>query len=62
MLSLDRLSGNSGCIELEFLKRGATPEPAMKLGIRLQLASLSLSDIASILEILGVNRHRSTVH
>jgi hypothetical protein len=34
MLSVDRFSGDSGCIELDFLEREATPEPAMKLGIR----------------------------
>jgi hypothetical protein len=38
MLSFDRLSSDSGCIELEFLEREATPEPVMKLGIRLHLA------------------------
>jgi len=62
MLSFDRLSGDSGCIELAFLEREATPEPAMKLGIRLHLAGLSLSYTVSILELLGVDRHRSTVH
>jgi len=60
MLSFDRLSDDSGCIELEFLEREETPEPAMKLGIRLHLAGLSLS--VSVLERLGVDRHRSTVH
>jgi len=62
MLSFARLSGDSGCIELEFLERESTPEPAMKLGIRPHLAGLSLSDTVSILEILGADRHRSTVH
>ena len=62
MLDLDRLSGGSGCIELEFLEREATPELAIKLGIRLHLAGLSLSNTVSILEKLGVNRHRTTVH
>ena len=33
MLSFDRLNGDSGCIELDFLGREATPELAMKLGI-----------------------------
>jgi hypothetical protein len=32
MLSFDRLSGDNGHIELDFLKREATPESAMKLG------------------------------
>jgi len=34
----------------------------MKLGIRLHLAGLSLSDTVSILDRLGVDRCRSTVH
>jgi hypothetical protein len=59
MLSFDRLSDDSGCIELDFLEREATPEPAMRLGIRLHLAGLSLSDTVSILERLGVDRHRT---
>jgi transposase-like protein len=62
MLDLDRLSDGTDCIELEFLEREATPEPAMKLGIRLHLAGLSLSDTISILDRLGVDRHRTTVH
>lgn len=62
MLEIDRLNGDSGCFELDFVEREATPEPAMKLGIRLHLAGLSLSDTISILEILGVKRCRSTVH
>ena len=62
MLSFNRLSGDSGCIELDFLEREATPEPAMKLGIRLHLAELSLADTVLILESLGVDRYRITVH
>jgi putative transposase len=38
MLSFDRLSGDSGCIKIDFLEREATPEPATTLGIRLHLA------------------------
>jgi len=34
----------------------------MKLGIRLHLTGLSLSDTVSILERIGVDRHRTTVH
>jgi hypothetical protein len=52
MLSFDRLNNDTGCIELDFPKREATPESAMKLGIRLHLAGLSLSDAVSILERL----------
>jgi len=62
MLEIARLNGGSDCFELDFLEREATPEPAMKLGIRLHLAGLSLSDTVSILDRLGVERCRTTVH
>jgi transposase-like protein len=58
----DRLNGCLDEIELGFVEREATPRLLMKLGIRLYLAILSLSDTASILEIFGVDRARSTVH
>ncbi len=62
MLEIDRLIGDSDRFELGFVEREATPEPAMKLGIRLHLAGLSLSNTISILDGLGVERCRSTVH
>ena len=57
-----RLTECSDFPELEFVEREATPEPAMKLGIQLHLAGLSLSDTVSVLDGLGVERCRSTVH
>jgi transposase-like protein len=57
-----RLTGCSDWPELGFVEREATPEPAMKLGIQLHLAGLSLSDTVSVLAGLGVDRCRSTVH
>lgn len=62
MLSLDRFSNDSRCNALEFLVRKVLLQPGMKLGNRLNLAGLSLSDIVSILEGLGVERHRTTDH
>jgi transposase-like protein len=62
MLEIARLNGDIDCFELGFVEREATPEPAMTLGIRLHLAGLSLSNTISILERLGVERCRSTVH
>jgi hypothetical protein len=62
MLGTARLSDGSDRVELGFVERESTPEPAMKLGIRLHLAGLSLSNTISILERLGVERCRSTVH
>jgi transposase-like protein len=62
MPEITRLVGRIGCFELDFVEREATPEPAMKLGIQLHLAGLSLSNTISILDMLGVDRCRSTVH
>ena len=58
----NRLVGCSEGPELGIVEREATPEPAMKLGIQLHLAGLSLSDTVSVLAGLGVDRCRSTVH
>jgi len=62
MPEIARLNGGSDCFELDFVEREATPESAMKLGIRLHLAGLSLFDTISILDRLGVRRCRTTVH
>jgi putative transposase len=62
MLKIARLNGGSGCFELDFVEREATPEPAMKLGIRLHLAVPSLSETVLIIYILSVERRRTTVH
>ena len=62
MPEITRLIGGIDCFELGFVEREATPEPAMKLGIRLHLAGLSLSNTISILDRFGVRRCRSTVH
>ncbi|GGL65107.1 IS6 family transposase [Halocalculus aciditolerans] len=62
MPEIARLIGGSDCFELDFLERAAAPESAMKLGIRLHLAGLSLSDTVSILDRSGIERRRTTVH
>ena len=62
MPEITRLIGGIDCFELGFVEREATPEPAMKLGIRLHLAGLSLSNTILILDSLGVRRCRATVH
>jgi len=62
MPEIDRLTGVSGCFELDFLEREATSRSPTKLGIRLDLAGLSLSDTVSILEAFGVDRCQSAVH
>ena len=62
MPKITRLSGNSNWIDLDFVERQRTPEPAMKLGIQMHLAGLSLSNTISILERVGVQRSRKAVH
>ncbi len=57
-----RLSKDIDAIELGFVEREATPKFAMKLGIQMHLAGLSLSNTVSVLSSLGVERARSTVH
>jgi len=57
-----RLIGSIDQIDLEFVEREATPQLFMKRGIQLHLAELSLSNTVSVLDIIGVDRARSTVH
>ena len=62
MAEITRLSGNSDWIDLDFVERERTPEPTMKLGIQMHLAGLYLSNTISVLDDLGVQRSRKTVH
>jgi putative transposase len=62
MSKTTRLSRGIDAIELGFMEREATPEFAMKLGIQVHLAGLSLSNTVSVLSSLGVERARSTIH
>jgi len=62
MAEITRLSGCSDWIDLDFVERERTPESAIKLGIQMYLAGLSLSNTISILDELGVNRSRKAVH
>ena len=62
MPEIARLNGPSNAIELNFVERVYTPRFAMRLGIHLHLAGLSLSKTVSILENFDVDRCRSTVH
>lgn len=55
MLEIVRLNGLA-VVELDFLEREATPEPAMKHCIRPYLIGLSPSETISILDLLGVDR------
>ena len=62
MAEIARLSGRSDWIELDFVERERTPIELMKLGIRLHLAGLSLSNTIRELEKFGVERSRKAVH
>jgi len=62
MPEITRLSGSSGWIDLDFVERERTPERAMKLGIQMHVAGLSLSNTISVPDNLGVQRSRKAVH
>ncbi len=62
MPEIARPSGCTDWIDSDFVERQRTPERAMKLGIQLQLAGLSLSNTVSILEEVGVERSHKAIH
>ena len=62
MSEIDRLSGDSNWIDLEFMERERTPEQIVEVGIQLHLAGLSLSNTKQHLENLGVQRSRTAIH
>ena len=62
MAKITRLSGRSDWIELDFVEQERTPSELMKLGIRLHLAGLSLSNTIRELEKFGVKRSRKAIH
>jgi len=62
MAKIDRLSGCSDWIDLEFVERERIPLRLMKLGVRLHLAGLSFSNTVSELEKSGIQRSRKAIH
>ena len=44
MSEIDRLSGSTDWIDLDFVQRERTPERVIEVGIQLHLAGLSLSN------------------
>jgi len=62
MAEIARLSGHRDWIDLDFVERERTPEPAMAQGIQSHVAGLSLSNTTDLLEDLGVDRSRKAVH
>ena len=62
MDEIERLSGGSDWMELEFIERDRTPESIIQLGIQLHVAGLSLSNTKQILDTLGVEQSRTAIH
>jgi len=62
MLEIARFTGSSGWIGLDFMERDRTPERATKLGIRMHVAKLSLSDTILSFDISDACRSREAVH
>ena len=62
MAEIARLNGHREWIDLDFVERERTPEPAMALGIQSHVAGLSLSNTVELLDSLGVPRSRKAVH
>jgi len=62
MPEIARLSGSRYWIDLDFVERERTPEPAMALGIQSHAAGLSLSNTLELLDSLGVQRSRKAIH
>ncbi|WP_227015771.1 IS6 family transposase [Haloarcula sp. JP-L23] len=49
-------------MDLDFVERERTPEPAMALGIQSYAAGLSLSNTVELLDMSGVQRSRKAIH
>jgi len=62
MAEIARLSGSKDWIDLDFVERERTPEPAMALGIQSHVAGLSLSNTVELLDCLDVQRSRKAIH
>ena len=62
MHEIDRLSGSTDWIDLDFVQRERTPEQIIEVSIQLHLAGLSLSNTKQYLERLGVKRSRTAIH
>lgn len=54
MPEISRLSGNRDWIDVEFVERERTPEPAMALGIQSYVVGLSLANTVELLDRLDI--------
>jgi len=59
MAEITRLTGCADWIALNFIDRQRTPERTMNLGVRLQLAGMSLSNTVELLDALDIQRSSS---
>ena len=57
MHEIDRLSGSTDWIDLDFVQRERTPERIVEVGLQLHLACLSLSNIKQYLDRFVPNGH-----
>ena len=62
MPEIDRLSGSTDWIDLDFVQRERTSERIIEVGVQLHLAGLSLSNTKQYLENSGVERSRTVTH
>ena len=62
MAEIARLSGYRDWIDLDFVERERTLEPAMAQGIQSHVAGLSLSNTVELLADMGVQRSRKAIH
>ena len=62
MDEIERLSGRTSWIDLDFVERERTPREIIEVGIHLHVAGLSLSNTKQILDTLGVERSRTAIH
>ncbi len=61
MPEIGRLSGHRNWIDLDFVEREQTSEPAMALSIQSHVSGLSLSNSVELLEAWGVGRSRKAI-
>ena len=62
MPGIERLSGRTNWIDLDFIERERTPREIIEVSIQLHVAGLSLSNTKQILDNLGVERSRTAIH
>lgn len=61
MAEIALINGHRDYIDLDFVERKRTPEPAMALGMQAHVAGLSLSNTVKLLGDMGVQRSRKAI-